>query len=389
MLKKTFHLLGFLYIPKHIQLNFKRHLLYVIFMVLPIHEVVGTTPELLREQAPMLFNHQDTYDILGLGSPCIDLIIPVEEEFLAKIPGTKGGALMVDFESMNEIIQAAKIKPRIATGGSCANALKGLTNLGWRCAQLGRIGQDAMGDHYIDYIQKIGMISLLVPTRTPTSRVLCLITPDGQRTMRFFEGASREMSHEFLLPHLYNGVKLVHIEGYALRNGNLVETMMKRSKEAGAQVSFDLSCFELVQEYRETILDLLEKYVDIVFANDDETFALTGLEPMEGALFLKGFCTVSVVLEGANGCWIGSSEGVFHSSAFKAQIIDTTGAGDLFASGFLYGYLKNLPLETCAYFGNLAGHAIVEVSGAELPEERWTELRSVIRAKEAEVAECN
>lgn len=327
-----------------------------------------------------------SYDVLGVGSSIIDLIIPVDDAFLKKIPGEKGGVLQIDFESMTDIINATGKQPKIATGGSCGNTLRGLTKLGCRCAQAGTVGQDSMGSHYIESLEKIGMTSLLIPVSKPTSLVLCLVTPDGQRTMRFFEGASKDMSSKDLTTDMFKGVKLVHIEGYSLRHGDLTESVMKMAKATGAKVSFDLSAFEIVETHRETIKRLIVDYVDILFSNEDETRTLTGLGPEEGCIYLKELCDISVVLVNENGCWIGHDDAIFRSPSFKAEVVDSTGAGDLFASGFLYGYLKGLPLDICACFGNMAGCAIVEVQGAELSEEKWDVLRHAIQTKEHELA---
>lgn len=334
-------------------------------------------PFIPKEHSTMIDRHPHT--ILGVGSACIDLLIPVSEEFLkTHVPGVKGGAQKISIANLEHIVQESHIKPEIATGGSCANTIKGLANLGQSCALVAKIGQDKLGAHFESYIKQCGVLPLFFKAQASTPCVLCLITPDGQRTMRFFEGCSQEMTKDILFPKYFESVRLVHIEGYALRNEGLVERIVSMAKEAHALISFDVSSFEIVSEYREKILDLLTTSVDIVFANEDETRMLTGLDPLEGCQKLKTLCPIAVVLAGQEGCLVGSEDQVFKSPAFPAKVVDTTGAGDLFASGFLYSFLKGDSLQTCAKAGNLVGSCIIEVTGAELSPEKWDYLKQTI-----------
>ncbi len=328
----------------------------------------------------MMIEHSP-YRVLGAGHACMDLLIPVSEEFLTLVPGKKGGAQPIEIEKLNSLLIASQIKPRLATGGSCANTIKGLASLGEQCAFLSHVGTDALGEHFIQYMKSLGIVGLFSKSIQPTAQVLCLITPDGQRTMRFCAGCSEEMSDNDLHPAYFKSVKLLHIEAYIMRNGHLVESLMQLAKKANAIISIDLSSFELIHQFHEPLTKLLLQYVDIVFANKDETKALTGLDAFKGCFKLQEMCPIAVVLMGKNGCLVGHQGKVMHSPAFPAQVIDSTGAGDLFASGFLYGYLQNDSLAKCARIGNRLGSAIVEVQGTELPAEKWELVRSVLCEK--------
>lgn len=326
-----------------------------------------------------LFLRETPCEILGLGAANMDLLIPVNDDFLKNVPGEKGGAQSIEYESFNKIIELSGSIPYIATGGSCANTIKSLASLKVTCGLLNTIGPDDLGKKFIDYMKGIGVVPLLHPSSKPTSRVLCLITPDGQRTMRFFGGSCTEMSEKHLHPDYFRNVKIVHIDAYSLRNKGLVKTFMQMAKEANITVSFDLSSFEIVREFHDTIVELLTNYVDIVFANIDETRALTGLDPHEGCMKLQMMCPIAVVLVDKNGCLVGHEDKIIACKpSYPVNVIDTTGAGDLFASGFLYGYLKKFSLEECASIGNLLGGTIIGVIGTELPEERWEEIRTRI-----------
>lgn len=317
------------------------------------------------------------YRVLGIGGTCIDLLIPVSEEFLAQIPGEKGGSDHISIEDLNRIKEKIDSKPILSTGGSSANMIKGLANLGESCGLISLIGKDPLGDHIVDYMNNIGVTGLFTKSLFPTTQVLCFITPDGQRTMRFYKECYDELAEEFLHSKYFKNVKLTHFAAYSLHNANLVEIAMQLSRDTQATISLDLSSFEIIRKFNREIKDLLTRYVDIVFANKDEAFALLGLSPEEGCLKLQEMCSIAVVMIGDKGCLVGHRGKVMHVPGFPIRAIDTTGAGDYFASGFLYGYLRGYPLDKCASMGNRLAKEIVAVHGTDLPLEKWAELREL------------
>lgn len=317
----------------------------------------------------------EIYEVLGIGAPCIDILFQVEEEFLDRIKAKKGACEHTDWKTFANTFEAIGTAPKYVPGGSCSNTIKGLCSLGEKVAICGKMGKDEVGKKYLEHVQSQGIVSKMIFTDTPTQQIEVFITPDHQRTFRVFPGAGVELTGTDLTPELFRNIKLVHIEGYAFHNGDLIEKSIELAKNAGATVSLDLANFEIVKKYKDRILNLLPK-VDIVFANEEEALALTGLTPKASCEFLNGLCKIAVVLVGEKGCWAGSEKKVIYSAGLKVKAVDTTGAGDLFASGFLHGYLKGLPIEQCAYYGNLTGSSVVEVVGAEIPSYRWTELRN-------------
>jgi sugar/nucleoside kinase (ribokinase family) len=318
------------------------------------------------------------YHVLGVGAACMDLLIPISEEFLSYIDGEKGGAQPIEIEELNEILAMTQTTPIITTGGSSANTIKGLACLNETCAFLTNIGSDSFGEQFAQYMKKLGVTPLFSISPQPTARVLCLISPDGQRTMRYFGGCSEEIFDDFLHPTYFKGVKLVHLDAYTLRNGNLTKRVMQLAKEVHATVSIDLSSFEIIKEHQATLMEILPRYADIVFANIDEVKTLTGLSPQEGCRKLQEMCPIAVVLMGKEGCIVGHQGKIIQSPAIPTHVIDSTGAGDLFASGFLYGYLNSYSLEECARLGNLLGSSVVEVQGAELPPEKWKAIKKTL-----------
>lgn len=318
------------------------------------------------------------YEILGVGTPILDHVIQVSDEYLSSISGCKGGMEPVDYKTFRHIIDHCGSSAKLVAGGSCANTIKGLANLNHRCSMIGAIGQDESAKYFLNSLELLGIHSSLITVPLPTAQVACLITPDGQRTFRSFLGSSQEIKPHHLTVESFKGVRLVHIEGYTLLNESLPLKAMEIAKEVGAKVSFDLASFELAEAYRNEIIQLLSHHVDILFANEDEVYSLTHLDPKKGSRILSDLCEVVAVCTGPKGCWIGSNHRSTHYPAYPVQPLDTTGAGDLFAAGFLHGYLRGCSWEKCAHYGALTGAEVVQVLGAEIPQSVWDGLSKII-----------
>jgi sugar/nucleoside kinase (ribokinase family) len=200
-----------------------------------------------------------------------------------------------------------------------------------------------------------------------------LVTPDGERTMRVFLGASSQMGAEDLTLEGLDNVEIFHLEGYALYNQPLALKFLKEAKAKGKKVSYDLGSFELVKCFMDLILNTVLPHVDLVFCNEEESrqFADT---PDEAIEILGSKCHVAVVMMGAKGCMIkcGEKKFIVAVEPLKShEVIDSTGAGDLFCGGFLYAYMQGYPLEVCGYFGCLSGKSVCTVNGAEISLENW------------------
>lgn len=318
------------------------------------------------------------YDILGLGAPFVDQILYVDEKFLQQVPGSKGGMVAVDYPQLKSLIKKSGIEPIPIPGGSCANTMRGLAQLGNACAFTGKIGRDPMGKKFVESLLRVGITPKLVLTSTPTGQALCIITPDGERTMRSFLGSGKEMSPKDLHPSTFSGAKLVHIEGYTLLNEGLTKQAMELAKAAGAKVSLDLGSFEVVSQFKETLIELIAQYVDVLFGNQNEIQTLTQLPPQKACQLLSDICETVVVLLGGEGCLVGNHSKQVQCPALAVPVIDTTGAGDLFVSGFLHGYLKGHSIEECGYFGTLVGAEVVQVRGVDISPEQWSKLNKHI-----------
>ena len=315
------------------------------------------------------------FEILGVGSPFVDHVLCVSQEFLDQLPGPKHGREPISYEELQQIITSSGSRPHLASGGSCANTLKGLAGFGRRCALTGRVGEDPEGECLKSQLISDGVTPLLRPCPTPTGHVLSLVTPDSLRTCRTYPGASAEQGPEDLSEADFEGVKLVHIEGYTIPNSALINKALRLAKAAGSRISLDLGCFEIVQQHKTAIREMLEEYIDILFTNRDEALALAGLPPAEACQEISSLVDTAVVMMGKNGAWVGRKGKIHRCPALSVTAVDTTGAGDLFASGFLHGILSEIPLEECARWGAAAAAAVVEVVGAEIRPVQWGPLR--------------
>lgn len=320
--------------------------------------------------------HASEPSIIGVGEPIIDLIYQVDEEFLMTHQEEKGGSRKIEYAQFLHYKQLLEPQaPKIVPGGCCGNTIKGLSRLGIQSRFVGKVGCDHSGNTYLNSLIKYNVLPLLVPSSTHTTQLLSLVTPDSQRTMRCCFGASNELTPEELVPEQFEGTTHLILEGYFLYNISVVKKAISLAKERNATISIDLACFEVVRSFKEQILHMLDHDIDVVFANEDEARELTGLPPEEACYALQKRCPIAVILVGKEGCFVGSGDQIFKVAPPTVTVVDTTGAGDLFSSGFLYGYLRGLPLQRCAELGNLLGSTCIQSIGAEIPEEKWLEIQ--------------
>ena len=317
----------------------------------------------------------NNYQILGIGTPIVDYFIHVSDNYVASLSGLRGGSSPIDPQTFQKILNDHPSPYKLIAGGSAANTIKGLSRLGHACALIGKIGQDEAAQQFIESIKSYGVTPNLSTSQLSTARVFCLLTPDGERTMRSLMGAGAEMSESDLTAEHFKVVNLVHIEGYLMNRQGVVEKAMRLAKEAGAKISFDLSSFEIVQNFKKQISDLLVNFVDIVFANEEEAQMLTGLPPEKACTLIKDLSHIAIVKTGSQGCWAATKNQKAFHNAFKVNIVDTTGAGDLFASGFLHGFLTNKTLEESLCYGSFIASEVIQTVGAEIPEQNWPEIK--------------
>jgi len=322
------------------------------------------------------------FKLIGVGSPVVDTLASVDDAFIsAQVPGAKGGMELVDAAVLAEIVGQLEGPLTQAPGGSAGNTAVGVAHLGLPVTFLGKLGNDSNAAFYRDNFKAIGGdISRFKMADVPNAHCLSLVTPDSERTMRTDLGAAMTLSPEDIVPEDFAGVDHAHIEGYLLFNRDLLFRVLECARLSGCSVSIDLASFEVVGAAQDILPDVLRESVDIVFANEEEARAFTNLGDDTGSMVaqLAELCDVAVVKLGKEGSLVQKGEHRHRIDPVVAKAVDTTGAGDLWAAGFLYGWLSGRDLATCGRYGSVLGAAVVEVMGAAIPAERWEQIRQTL-----------
>jgi len=319
------------------------------------------------------------FDLIGVGSPIMDLLAPVPESFLATVRGDKGGMVLVDDAEMQSIVTRLPVPPAAATGGSAANTTFNVARLGLRTAFLGKLGNDDNARIYRERFAAVGVDgSRFKQAAQPNARCLSLVTPDAQRTMRTCLGAAMTLAPEEITAADFKGCRHAHVEGYLLFNRALAEAVLAAARAAGCTLSIDLASFEVAAAARDWLLAQLGHGVDIVFANEDEIRALFGTTSTDYAAHTRALAargTLAVVKLGKDGAYVGRGAELHRiAPVHVASVVATTGAGDAFAAGFLYGHLRGLPLPVCGHIAAVLGAETVRHLGPLVPSQDWSAL---------------
>jgi sugar/nucleoside kinase (ribokinase family) len=318
--------------------------------------------------------------ILGMGNALTDILLQIDnDDVLLSLNLPKGSMQLVDDQISAKIGNALNMyAKKMATGGSASNTINGISRLGLTAGFVGKIGKDEVGAFFTNDSILSGVTPHLFLSETPSGHCTVLVSPDGERTLCTFLGAACELLATDLKLEMFQGYDIFHIEGYLVQNHELIRTAVKLAKDAGLQVSIDLASYNVVQENLDFLYEIINEYVDIVFANEEEARAFTGKEPEEALIHISNHCEIAVVKIGKEGSHIKSGEKSFTVQPRLANCIDTTGAGDLYAAGFLYGLACNYALEVCGKIGSLVSANVVEVLGAKMTDEVWKSIHAEI-----------
>ncbi len=320
--------------------------------------------------------------VLGLGNALVDIMTQLEDESLLNTFGLpKGSMQLVDRIKSDEVVKGTKhLKSSLAAGGSAANTINGLAKLGASCGFIGKIGKDEMGKFFVNDMVNSGIEPFFIQSETESGRAVALVSPDSERTFATYLGASVELSDKDLKQADFKGYDYLHIEGYLVQNHALIEKALQLAKAEGLQVSLDLASYNVVEENLAFLQEMSKKYVDILFANEEEARAFTGDSNPEKALdIMAESVAIAIVKVGKNGSFIKKDGKKYKVGIIQAQSIDTTGAGDLYAGGFLYGLMNNLSLEKAGEIGAVLSGNVIEVIGAKMDEERWTKIKEKVK----------
>lgn len=308
--------------------------------------------------------------VAGVGAALVDLLVEEQDSFITVLGSDKGGMTLVELSAIDAALKSTSAPVKVVPGGSACNTMVGIGNLGGKARMIGRLGKDELGMAFLDGLLKAGVDRRIKQADMPTGRVLSVVTPDTQRTMFTYLGASSQLSPDDVTLDDLSDAGMVLLEGYLLFNRPVVEKIIAVAKQAKAKIVLDLGSYQVVEVCRD-FLDEVIPSVDIILANEDEAKAYTGMGESESLDILAGKVEIAVVKVGRKGVMLAQGPGRHKVEAHLVKAVDTTGAGDLWASGFLYGLTQGLSLDNAARLGCKVGSEVVQVMGAVIPDEGW------------------
>lgn len=310
------------------------------------------------------------FDVMGMGNAIVDVLAPVDDSFLLTHQIAKGVMTLIDEYRANQLYHAFGER-REAAGGSAANTMAGLASFGARGLFVGRVKTDRLGETFVASLADNGVrfAAQPVPDGPPTASCLIAVAPDGQRSMSTHLGAARELSPDDVDDKHIASAEIIYIEGYLWDSPTARAASQKAieiARDVGTTIAFTLSDPFCVGRYRDDFLALIEDDLDIVFANEEEVKALYEVESFDEALQrITRTNVIAALTRSAKGCVV-AGDGEVHviDAAPVARVVDTTGAGDQFAAGFLYGQVRDKGLATSGRLGALAAAEIISHYGA-------------------------
>jgi len=317
------------------------------------------------------------YEIVGIGNALTDVLVKLKSDDVLQTLGLpKGGMQLIDDQQYSVIAeQMETLSPSRATGGSAGNAMLALAHLGTRPGFIGSIGDDETGVFFSDTYRSAGVETRLIQSPGRSGVANTFISPDGERTFATYLGAAAELTVVDITPDIFRGFRLLHIEGYLVQNHEVLEKVCHMAKNAGLQTSIDLSSYNVVDDHLSFFRHLVEDYIDIVFANEEESASFTGSKDPEEALQqIASMCHVAVVKLGKRGSCGMCGKLKAYAPGSSKNVIDTTAAGDFFAGGFLYGWSRGASLENSLRAGALLSSNVIQVVGTQLTDEQWVNI---------------
>ena len=317
-----------------------------------------------------------SYDALSITDLIVDHCCPVTNKELHDEVRAIEGSTRISEKHMLSLCSKYGDRFTHCPGGSATNIMKGLSLFGHKCAVVGKLGDDEWSKYYLRTLKRNNLDILFTPVQGPSAQSFCLVDPTGLRSMLTYFSPNHTITPSDIDPEIFDELKLLHVEGYSIFHKETLLKSLVLAKSAGAKIAMDLSSYTLTETFREDYKFIIKSYVDIVFANVEEAQALTGIKnPKDAALKIAKWCNIAVVHMGEEGGFVANGTKFLKYEAFEVSgVVDNTGAGDLFACGFLHSHLNNEPLYISAMFGASLGAAIVQVKGTELPHHIIEEL---------------
>ena len=321
--------------------------------------------------------------ILGIGNALTDILAVLpDDSLLRKFHLPLGSMQHVDMETGDRIWEDLKhYGVKYVPGGSAANTITCTAIFGMPSGYVGKIGNDDLGNLFKSSMEQFGVKAQMLYGTKSSGRCMVFITgANAERTFADYMGATLEMGPDDLDPSFFEGYDYFHIEGYLVQNQELISKAARLAKAAGCTISIDMASYNVVESNNTFFHNLVENYVDIVFANETEAKAFTKKEPQEAIVELANLCKIAVVKVGKAGSMIKSGNEYHFIEPWPAKPIDATGAGDTYAAGFLYAHSLGLPLKVCGEIGSIIAAKVVEVIGTKIDIPRWRDAKEEIRA---------
>ncbi|MCQ2177715.1 MAG: adenosine kinase [Bacteroidales bacterium] len=317
--------------------------------------------------------------ILGIGNALTDILAILPDDTLLKtfhLP--KGSMQHVDMETGDEIWKRLRtMDVHYVAGGSASNTITCTAIFGMESGFIGKIGNDELGHLYQSDLEQYGVKCTMLTGKNSSGRSMVLVSGANQeRTFAVYLGAALELIPEDLKPEMFKGYDYFHIEGYLVQNQALIRKAVQMARDAGCIISIDMASYNVVESNDAFLHDIVEKYVDIVFANETESKAFTKFaDPRKALDEISKLCDIAVVKIGKQGSWVKQGEEVHFIEPWPGKAIDATGAGDTYAAGFLYAHSLGMPLKVCGEVGSIIAAKVVEVIGPKVDIPRWRDAK--------------
>lgn len=321
--------------------------------------------------------------VIGIGNALTDMLVNLKtDSVLGRFKLAKGSMSLVDTRLQTEISKSVAGLPySLSLGGSAGNTIRAMAQLGCSVGFIGKVGPDTTGDFFVQALDNLGIEPIIFRGRERSGKCVSLISADGERTMVTHLGAALELRAEEIVPAIFECYDCLYVEGYLVQDHELIRAAVRTAKQCGLKVAIDLASFNVVDENLEFLRGLVQEYVDIVFANEDEAIAFTGEnEPINALQAISQLCELAIVKIGIRGALIKHRSEVVHVGIMAAaRRVDTTGAGDFYAAGFLYGMCAGLSLRQCGTIGAITAGKVIEVVGTTFGEEAWEDIFRLVK----------
>lgn len=316
--------------------------------------------------------------IIGMGNALVDVLVRIDDDsLLEKLHLPKGSMQLIQEDTLSEIRKyTSGMKIHRSTGGSAGNTVCALAALGSNPGFIGKVGQDETGAFFGDTLRQRGVNALLATCDLPSGIASTFISTDGERTFGTYLGAAATLRAEDLSRKMFAGYNYLYIEGYLLQDHDLMLRAVQLAKEEGLQVCLDMASYNVVEAERDFFDQLIVKYVDIVFANESEALAYTGKAPHEALEEIASKCSIAVVKTGKEGSLVKKGTEVIQLLSCPVDnVLDTTGAGDFYAAGFMYGLTCGYSLEKCVQISTILATAVIQEVGTTLLAKKCDEIK--------------